>query len=306
VTGGMAPVLPALGALLAFLIFNAGFRMLRGDVVEGLDAADIALLQEERQREARRELSLLERIGGKFQRPLRRLMGQRGIDWLARNIHYAGRPRGITVDSVLRRIGGWLVLMLPLSLALALNGMWYLAPLAILCAFILPVSGLSARGNRRREQIDADLPDFLDILAVTVTAGIAFRPALRRVSARFEGALADDVNLALDRLLHGASVRDAFEQMRDRSTSRMMERFVRAFLQAEELGAPLAETLNQIALDMRRDNAQRLRRKAAQAAPKITLVGSIILVPASLILILVGAFFGMDIDIDLSSVSDAL
>src|SRR5699024_3078699 len=105
-----------------------------------------------------------------------------------------------------------------------------------------------------------DLPDFLDILSVTVTAGIAFRPALRRVAARFEGALADDVNLALDRLQHGASVRDAFEQMRDRSTSRMMERFVRAFLQAEELGAPLAETLKQIALDMRRDNAQRLRQ----------------------------------------------
>ncbi|MFX0537458.1 type II secretion system F family protein [Ornithinimicrobium sp. Y1847] len=301
----MLPVLPALGALLAYLIFSVGLRMVRGDVVAGLDAGDIALLQQERQREVRKEFSVIERLGGQLRAPLRRLLGRRGVNWLARNVHYAGRPGGMTVDTVLRKIGGLLVLMVPLGLALILSGMWYLAPLAILVAVVMPISSLAALGNRRREQIDADLPDFLDILAVTVTAGIAFRPALRRVSARFEGALADDVNLALDRLLHGASVRDAFEQMRDRSTSRMMERFVRAFLQAEELGAPLAETLNQIALDMRRDNSQRLRQKAAAAAPKVTLVGSMILVPATLVLILVGSYFGMNIQLDLSSVSDA-
>jgi tight adherence protein C len=91
--------------------------------------------------------------------------------------------------------------------------------------------------------------------------------------------------------------------MRERSTSTMMERFVRAFLQAEELGAPLAETLNQIALDMRRDNAQRLRQKAGQASPRVSLVGSIILVPAALILILLGLVFGLDISIDLKDLS---
>ncbi|GGK80496.1 membrane protein [Ornithinimicrobium pekingense] len=298
----MIPGLPALGALLAFLIFVAGLRMVRSDVVDGLDAGDLRLLQEERQREARGQLSLLERLGGRLVPVLRRLLDGPALRWLSRLIHYAGRPRGITVDSVLRRVGGWLVLMIPLSVLLVVNGLWFLAPLVLVLAFVMPVSGLAGTANRRREEIDADLPDFLDILAVTVTAGIAFRPALRRVASRFGGALAEDVNLALDQLLHGASVRDAFEQMRDRSTSVMMDRFVRAFLQAEELGAPLAETLNQIALDMRRDNAQRLRQKAGQAAPRVTLVGSTVLVPAALILILVGAFFGMDFDIDLGAI----
>lgn len=299
----MLPGLPALGALLAVVIFVAGLRMVRSDVVDGLDAGDLRLLQEERRREARGQLSLLERLGSRLVPLLRRLLAGTALVWLGRLIHYAGRPRGITVDSVLRRVGGWLVLMVPLSVLLVLNGLWYLAPLVLALAFVMPVSGLAARSNRRREEIDADLPDFLDILAVTVTAGIAFRPALRRVASRFGGALAEDVNLALDQLLHGASVRDAFQLMRDRSTSVMMDRFVRAFLQAEELGAPLAETLNQIALDMRRDNAQRLRQKAGQAAPRVTLVGSTILVPAALILILVGTFFGMDFDIDLGAIT---
>lgn len=306
VVAQMQPLLPALGAVLAYVIFLLGYRMLRSDVVETLDAGDIALLQEERQREARRQHPLHERLGTHFQRPLRLLLGNAGVRWLTQLIHYAGRPDGINLDGVLRKIGGWLVLLVPLAVILILGGSWYLAPLALLPAFAIPISSLSALANRRREQIDADLPDFLDILAVTVTAGIAFRPALRRVAARFEGALADDVNLALDRLLHGASVRDAFEQMRDRTTSAMMERFVRAFLQAEELGAPLSETLNQIALDMRRDNAQRLRRKAARAAPQVTLVASTILVPGAMILILAGVFFGVDINIDFSGLTDVL
>lgn len=295
----MVPALPALGALLAYLIFYAGYRMLRSDVVEGLDASDLRLLSEERQREARNQLSLAERLGKPFVGPIRKLLGRRGVAWITRLVHYAGRPDGVTVDAVLRRMGGMMLLMLPVSVVFLLLGLWYVLPLVLILPIIMPISRLAALANRRREQIDADLPDFLDILSVTVTAGIAFRPALRRVATRFEGALADDVTLALDRLQHGASVRDAFEQMRDRSTSKMMERFVRAFLQAEELGAPLAETLKQIALDMRRDNAQRLRQKAGQAAPRVSLVGSVILVPAAIILVLTGAFFGLDLDLDL-------
>ena len=72
--------------------------------------------------------------------------------------------------------------------------------------------------------------------------------------------------------------------------------FTTAFLQADELGAPLAETLNQIALDMRRENAQALRRKASQTVPKVTLVTSLVMVPAALILIIVGLAIGSGID----------
>jgi tight adherence protein C len=75
-----------------------------------------------------------------------------------------------------------------------------------------------------------------------------------------------------------------------------MHSFVSAFLQAEELGAPLADTLNQIALDMRRESAQRIRRQAAQTVPRVTLVTSLVLVPAALILVLVGLVVGLDLN----------
>ena len=53
-----------------------------------------------------------------------------------------------------------------------------------------------------------------------------------------------------------------------------MAQFVTAFLQAEELGAPLVDTLRQIALDMRRSAAAAGRRRAARVAPRVTLVTS--------------------------------
>lgn len=292
----MAPLLPALGALMVYLVFLAGYRMLRGDVVDGLDVTDLALLHEERRREVTNQLSFFERIGTPLVPLMRRLLGPAMLGRLSRQIHFAGRPEGMTVDSVLRRMAGLGLVLAPLCVIVTLQGQWYVIPVALLVVFAVPMGRLAGLARRRQEAIDSDLPDFLDILAVTVTAGIAFRPALRRVAARFEGPLSEDVNLALDRLQHGASVREAFEQMRDRSTSSMMERFVRAFLQAEELGAPLAETLNQIALDMRRDNAQRLRQKAARTVPRVTLVASTLLVPATLILLLGGVLVGVDVD----------
>jgi tight adherence protein C len=163
-------------------------------------------------------------------------------------------------------------------------------------AIFLPLGRIAGQARRRRESIDADLPDFLDILAVTVSAGIAFRAAMALVIDRFQGAIASEVRLTLDQLAHGASIRTAFSNMEQRAGSQAMHSFVSAFLQAEELGAPLADTLNQIALDMRRESAQRIRRQAAQTVPRVTLVTSLVLVPAALILVLVGLVVGLDLN----------
>ena len=141
-----------------------------------------------------------------------------------------------------------------------LRGLALALPLLPLCAVILPLARISGEARRRRESIDRDLPDFLDILAVTVTAGISFRAAMVRVADRFEGPMQSEIQLTLDQLSHGASLRVAFGNLDRRSGSVAVHSFVSAFLQAEELGAPLAETLNQIAVDMRRENAQRMRR----------------------------------------------
>lgn len=287
---------PALGATGALVIFLMGYRMMRRNVSEYLDAADLILLKEERRREAAGRLSPLERLAGRFVPRLRGLIGAAGVAYLQRQIDYAGRPVGVTVDGLLRKICWWGVLMIPVVVVFATQGQLIGVILVPVVAVMLPLMRIATLSRKRREEIDRDLPDFLDILAVTVSAGISFRSALARVTDRFDGAISDEVRLTLDQLAHGASIRVAFSQMERRSGSLAMRSFVTAFLQAEELGAPLAVTLNQIALDMRRENAQTQRRKAAQTAPRVTLVTSLVLVPAALILVVVGLVLGAGID----------
>ena len=67
---------------------------------------------------------------------------------------------------------------------------------------------------------------------------------------------------------------------------------IAAQLQAEELGVPLSEALNDIAEDMRRAAHQDARRRAARAAPRVSLIVTTLIVPGAMILILVALFLG--------------
>jgi tight adherence protein C len=290
------PLIPALVAVFGVVLFFQGWRLLRSDHVEGLDVGDLMLLRGE-QRRAGSAGGPLSRLAEGLVPPLRSLVGARGLRWLNRQVVLAGRPEGASADTVLRSAGVWLILVSPVLLIclLSLNLIGLLLGLA--AVIVMPLARLARTRRLRQEQLDKDLPDFLDILSVTVSAGVAFRPALLRVSQRYGGPLAEEMSLTLNQIANGASRRVAFTDLRDRNASEALAQFVTAFLQSEELGAPLAETLGQIALEMRRSNAQRMRRKAAQTAPRVTLVTSAVLVPGALVLIFAGLYLGSGVDL---------
>lgn len=285
---------PAIAATGAFAVFLLGYRLMRSKPSDYLDAEDLILLRDERRRESR--TSPLNAIAGRLVPTLRQAIGAPGLRYLQRQIDNAGRPAGVSVDSILRGVARWIFIVLPLAVMMIAIEQWVGLVLLPLLVVLMPLMSIVGQARRRRESIDQDLPDFLDILSVTVSAGISFRAALTRVIERFDGPISEEVRLTLDQLSHGASIRVAFTNMQLRTGSAAMRTFVTAFLQAEELGAPLAETLNQIAVDMRRASAQMARRRAAQTSPRVTLVTSLILVPATLILVMAGIILGSDID----------
>ncbi|HWC22381.1 MAG TPA: type II secretion system F family protein [Flexivirga sp.] len=279
-----------------FVLFLVGYRRMRSDAADGLAVDDLVLLRAT-QREEAKGLRPLEKLASRFVPSVRKALGQKRVADLQRRINEAGRPNGMTVDSFLRRLVMWYILALPLCLIFLGQGNVVLAigPLGV--PLLMTFGGLTGARRKRADAIDNNLPDFLDILAVTVKAGVAFRPALARVSDRFSGPLGDEIKVVLGQLQNGASIRQAFTGLKERNTASSVTQFVAAFLQSEELGAPLAETLNTIASDMRRESAQRMRRKAARAAPQITLITSLILVPAVLIMVLVGIVIGSNADL---------
>ena len=290
-----SPALIGLAATGVFVLGLAGFRMARGDALEGWDVGDILLLRDESKRKNRR--GPLDALADRLAPHLARALGPTLLERIRHRINLAGRPDGMTLDSFLRLMVRYAVFFGAVALTMFLLGNNISALIAVVCIPLLPFSRLAGHQRRRQEKIAADLPDFLDILSVTVSAGIGFRTALGRVAQRFEGPLRDELLQTLHQLDVGVPRRQAFMALRDRCESEPMDSFVSAFLQAEELGAPLATTLTNIALDMRRESAQAARRKAARTVPRVTLVVSMVLVPPTLLLIAVGLYLGSDVDL---------
>ncbi len=167
--------------------------------------------------------------------------------------------------------------------------------LALVVGWFGPDVWLAREGRLRQERIERDLPDFLDILAVTVRAGLGYRAALGRVADELGGPISEEMLTALRQMELGASRRQAFLALRERSTSESLASFIAAQLQAEELGVPLSEALNDIADDMRRTAHQNARRRASRAAPRVSLIVTTLIVPGAMILILVSLLISSDL-----------
>jgi tight adherence protein C len=212
---------------------------------------------------------------------------------LARRLDLAGRPGDLTVQrliglkaALLTLIGGFVALLVLTGASPLL-----LAPAALL-GWFGPDIWLARLGRVRQERIERDLPDFLDILAVTVRAGLGYRAALARVSQALDGPIGEEMLTALRQMDLGASRRQAFVALRDRNGSEQLGSFVAAQLQAEELGVPLSEAIREIAGDMRRAAHQAARRRASRAAPRVALIVTTLVVPGSMVLILVSILLG--------------
>ncbi|HET7489135.1 MAG TPA: type II secretion system F family protein [Acidimicrobiales bacterium] len=289
----MIALLLGLAAMASVLFCLSGVRALRGDPLAQLPVADllVAGTGERRPRGA-----VLDTLAGRLTPSVQRALGPAWTARLQRQIDLAGRPEGLTVDALLGRFVRWALLVSPAALLFLVRANVVGLVVVVVVVTIMPLARLARARRLRRERIERDLPDFLDILAVTVTAGAALEWALGRVAECYSGPLADEIRITLDQLATGASRRLAFENLRRRTDSEAVAEFVTAFLQSQELGAPLAETLNLIAADMRRASAQRMRHRAARAAPRVTLVTSMVLVPGALILVSVGLLLGSSID----------
>lgn len=213
--------------------------------------------------------------------------GMRASSGLAARIAAAGLDRPVS-DVVALQAGLAIVAgLLALPLATAAPGRLGLAILvaAPLAGYLAPEIGLRKRANRRRQQLEAELPDVLDLLRVAIAAGLAPRRALQEVGRRHPGLLAQELTRLTARAALGEPVDTALTHFEARCPSHTIPPFVAALRRAERHGAPLQPTLHAQAQEARSQRAARRAEQAAKAAPKIQLVVALLLVPAVLLLI---------------------
>jgi tight adherence protein C len=281
--GGLAALCIALGLLAIPMLRDRGPMERLGGGIGAREAT-------QRQSMTRRLVEgLAARLGPRLALSLR--SSRRGA--LERKLDYAGRPSGMTVQ---RFIG--LKASLALLIGPGVGGLLVLLGSSPMFLVLLALIGwfgpdvyLARAGRLRQESIERSLPDFLDILAVSVRAGLGYRYALRRVAEAIPGPASEEMLTVLRQMELGSDRRDAFLALRERNRSESLKSFVAAQMQAEELGVPLAEALNDIASDMRRLAYQNARRQAQRAGPRVSLLVTTLIVPGSMILILLSMFF---------------
>ncbi|MGW2562439.1 DUF5936 domain-containing protein [Streptomyces sp. NPDC001514] len=240
--------------------------------------------------------SAVDRLGMRYAPAVLRMMGPARVNKVRRKIDLAGNPGGLTIDRYAARRAVYGFLGAFGAFAMILRGQTFLALFMIAFGAFWVEIGIFAAIRQRKDQIERTLPDFLDVLAVVVSAGLGFREALERVAEKYEGPWSDELRITLRQMDMGVSRRQAFDELRKRNDSEQVAQFVTALQQGEELGAPIVDTLIQIANDMRRTDAQNARRRAAKAVPKATLTITSIMVPATMILLVAAFVFGANAD----------
>lgn len=236
--------------------------------------------------------ALLDSLGYRLLGTTMRIYGQERLRRLEGSIRQAGRPDGLTLMTYLRRQGAFVFLGLVFLVFFALLGM---VPVGLVVVLLLagwmPV-WLRTAGRRRTGQIDRELPDFLDVLGVTVSAGLSFRQAVERVCEVAGGPLAEEMTTVLREMSLGVSRRRAFLALRERINSEAVASFVTAMLQAEELGVPLADAMENISSDARKNHAEQVRQAMAKIQPKSSLVITMTVLPGAIVLIAASVLLG--------------
>ncbi|MFE3597894.1 DUF5936 domain-containing protein [Streptomyces sp. NPDC059096] len=270
-----------------------GIRMYRADAKL---PGDLAIALEVGSTRTSAVGSGIDRLGMRWAPAVLRMMGPKQVNKKRRQIDLAGNPGGLTIDRYAARRAVYGALGLAGAFSMIIRGQVLLSVVMILFGLFWIEVGIWSAVRVRRDHIERTLPDFLDVLAVVVSAGLGFRQALDRVSEKYEGPWSDELRITLRQMDMGVSRRQAFEELRKRNDSEQVAMFVTALQQGEELGAPIVDTLIAIANDMRRTDAQNARRKAAKAVPKATFAVTSFLLPGTLLLLTVGFVYGADVD----------
>ena len=156
--------------------------------------------------------------------------------------------------------------------------------------FLVPSYLLERRARLRRAQIREELPDALDLLAVTVEAGLGLYAAISRIAQTSTGPLADEFALVLTELRVGDSSERALTRMAKRLRSPEVESVVRSLIQGEQLGLSLAQTLRNLAEDARQKRRLAAEELAAKAPVKMLVPTALFIFPALFVVILGPAF----------------
>lgn len=152
--------------------------------------------------------------------------------------------------------------------------------------YFAPDGVLSGRAQRRQEAIRKALPDSMDLLTISVEAGLGFDAAVTQVVQNVPGPLSHELGRMLQEMQLGMSRDDAFRKLADRTSVDELRAFVISMIQANKFGVGVAAVLRAQAKELRMKRKQRAERKAMQTPVKILFPLIFCVLPALFVVIM--------------------
>ncbi|NLO76004.1 MAG: type II secretion system F family protein [Clostridia bacterium] len=222
-----------------------------------------------------------------------KLIPMKSREKLQRELQYAGNPWNLKPQEFQALQYGVIILLF--------LGGWFLALLAGKPAFVqlfLALTGgilgaltgkfyLSSLISRRQAAIQKELPEVLDLLTVSVDAGLGFDSALMRVVEKSSGELSNELRKTLQEIQMGKTRREALRDLGQRTGVEDLLTFVGSMIQADQLGVSISKVIRTQADQMRLKRRQRIEEKVMKAPVKM-LIPLVLFIFPSIFIVLLG------------------
>ena len=185
--------------------------------------------------------------------------------------------------------GLWLWLSLGLDYPTTLVVLGFVLAMAV--GWVLPMTILRERGRRRLADIEYEMPELIDLLVVTVEAGMGLAGGLQLAGARFGGPLGEELRLTLQEHNLGMAMNEALRNLLDRVNTPSTRSFVRSILQGEQLGVSIGQIMRNLAREMRTRRRQLAEEKAQKAPIKMLFPLIFLIFPAMFVVLLAPSIY---------------
>ncbi len=176
--------------------------------------------------------------------------------------------------------------LLSFTLHPELGGAIVLTAILGFLGYIAPDLWLRSKTDQRKTEITNALPDTIDLLTISVEAGLGFDQALGRIVAKSNNTLSREFGRVLQQMHLGMPRRDALREMAERTDVEDVSQFVGAIVQAEQLGASVGRVLRVQSAEMRVRRRQRAQKLAQQAPIKMLFPMAFLILPSIFVVVL--------------------
>jgi len=159
--------------------------------------------------------------------------------------------------------------------------------------WFLPMVYIDRTTRQRFDRIDRQMPDMIDLLVVTIEAGLGILASMRVASERLQDPLGQELRLTLQEQRMGLSVFEAITSLGQRADTPNMRMFVRSLTQGEKLGVSIAATMRNLATEMRKRRKAVAEEKAQKMPIKLLFPLVFLIFPAIMIVLLVPAMLNI-------------